>query len=376
MNLFAKFDDAIAFARRVIWPREAFVEIPNSFGSRFAEYKRRVAKPKTVAPAPLAHRATQEAVDTQADLDKMFLAAMGEQARYFRELHGAYLATALRSFEKGQRDVYEPNYNHAIRFAHIERVANLLAATRLLGRVRVLKEIGLPLELVRIDFSEVLEQVGVNQAVAYLASLPVATRDQRNRLLQAARQAAFAAAGVENTAALEALKKLVAQALKENWTRPEFEERAEELLGKFESKAGQLRTLWNTTTASAMAKGREDAFKSPAVRKIVPYWLYEAVLDDRVRPNHAALDGAIAPMDWERWWGPRGLRSPNGFNCRCTMVGLFASDREKLLAKGAPYFDATKGVEYGGPDIGFVKFAEPGAARVCCQPDEGWEKTA
>jgi Phage Mu protein F like protein len=104
--------------------------------------------------------------------------------------------------------------------------------------------------------------------------------------------------------------------------------------------------------------------------------MYDAILDNRTRPNHAALDKAIAPVEWEGWYGPRGLRSPNGYNCRCTMVGLTAARAEILLASGAPYFDATKGIEYGGPDVGFFKigFAEGGTARICCKPDDGWEK--
>lgn len=329
----------------------------------------------TAPEIAIAPHATREEIDTQLDLEKMLGAAVVEQARYFREIHTALLHTALKAFVAGRREVHPLSGEHAIHNAHVERVARLLAATRLLGRVRVLKEIGLPLETGRTDFAEVLKQVGVDEAVAYLASLPVATRDEWYRLIQGSSRAAFTAAGVENTAALEALKRMVAQALTENWNRPEFEQAAEELLRKFESEAGSLRTLWNTTTSSALAKGREDIARDPDVQKVNPFWLYGAMMDFRVRPNHAALNGAIAPIAWEKWWGPRGLRPPNGYNCRCTMVLLTTPRAKRLIAQGSPYFDATKGIEYGGPDLGFIKFAEAGK-RICCEPDADWEKAA
>ncbi len=335
----------------------------------------RVHLPKINAPR---RATTQEGHDTQFDLDKMLGAAVLEQARYFRELRGALQREALRAFAAERKSVSEPVGEHALMMAHVRRVAVLLAATRLLGRVRVLKELGRPLSLgrtVTVHFDEVLGQVGVNEAIAYLQSLPVATREQWQQLMQESARAAFTAAGIENTAALEALRDLVTQALRENWTRPEFEQAAEELLDKFESRAGSLRTLWNTATSTAMAKGRQDIFLDPEIAKIVPYWLYDAILDDRVRPNHAALNGAIAPIKWERWWGMRGLRCPNGYNCRCTMIGLTAARAQKLIADGGVFFDATRGVSYGGPDIGFIKFAEAGKS-VSCEPDAGWEKAA
>jgi SPP1 gp7 family putative phage head morphogenesis protein len=332
--------------------------------------KLRVVKPDIV----VSRRASQEAIDTQLDLEKMLGAAVVEQAKYFRAIHGSLMKMAITAFVNRHRSVHEPS-DRTQMYSHIERVTKLFAATRLLGRVRVKKELDLPTSVIKHTFSEVLGQVGVDQAVAYLENLPVSTPEEWRRLIQEGGRAAFTAAGIESQAALEALKKLVAQALAENWTRPEFEDRATELLRTFETEAGTLRTLWNMTTSTAMQKGREDIFTDPEVQKSVPYWLYDAILDNRVRPNHAALDGAIAPISWERWWGPRGLRSPNGINCRCTMVGLSVVRAKKMIESGAPYFDATEGIDYGGPDFGFVKlFAEGG--RVCCEPDAGWEKAA
>lgn len=293
--------------------------------------------------------ASREAVETQLDLEKMLAAAVMEQARYFHAIAGALLETGRMAFAAGARAIAESAGTGAETLAHIRRLAEILTATRMLGRVRVRKEVGLPLAS-DLQFAEVLHGIGVDQAVEYLRSLPVATREEWLRLLEANQGPAFTAAGVENKAALEALRDLVGQALDRGWTAAEFEQGAMELLAKFQEEAGALRTLWNTVTATAMARGREEMLDDPEVKKIVAYRLYDAIIDSRTRPNHAALDGGIAPADWEGWpeYAP-----PNGFNCRCTLVGITAVRARRMLESNEG-FDLTVKIPVGaGPDPGF-----------------------
>ena len=55
----------------------------------------------------------------------------------------------------------------------------------------------------------------------------------------------------------------------------------------------------------------------------VPALQYSAILDDRVRPNHAAMDSKIFRTTNPIWdtWTP-----PNGFNCRCLIIAVTRSD--------------------------------------------------
>jgi uncharacterized protein with gpF-like domain len=48
--------------------------------------------------------------------------------------------------------------------------------------------------------------------------------------------------------------------------------------------------------------------------------------DDRVRPEHAVLDGFTARMEDPVW---RKIYPPNGFNCRCIRVALLADELPK-----------------------------------------------
>lgn len=324
--------------------------------------KLRVIRPDIV----VSHRASIEAINTQLDLEVMLAVAVVEQARHFRAVHSGLLKSALASFDRRSRSISAPLGQQSQTNLHIHRVATLLAATRILGRARILRETGLPLELGRgrmgrayfddsKDSDEILGQIGVDQAVAYLQSLPVATRQEWEQLVGASAHTAFTAAGIEDKAALEALKQMIAQSLAENWSRTEFESQATALLKTFETEAGSLRTLWNTVTASAMAKGREEMLNDKDVVKIVGYRLYDAILDNRTRFNHALLDGGIAPSTWFGWleYAP-----PNGFNCRCTLVGITSVRAKLLLSQGSPYYDLTENIPLGaGPDAGFDKLA-------------------
>ena len=324
---------------------------------------KKVQKPEIT----VSRRATREAIDTQLDLEKMLSAAVFEQARYFRSIGDAFLAEARRAFLAGGGVLPVFPFTSGETFAHMERTAVILAATRVLGRARIRKEVGLPLDtrhqsrVTSHEFAEVLHGVGVDEAVKYLQSLPVATRDEWIRLIRANQGPAFTAAGVENKAALEALKKLLAEGLQNGWTAAKFEQSAAELLAKFQTQAGELRTLWNTVTATAMARGREEMLSDPEVRAIVSHRLYDAILDQFTRPNHRALDGGIAPWDWPGW---STYAPPNGFNCRCSLIGITGVRAAKLLAAGGQYFDLTQGVPaLAGPDPGFGKaeFSEEAA---------------
>lgn len=62
-------------------------------------------------------------------------------------------------------------------------------------------------------------------------------------------------------------------------------------------------------------------------------WEYVTVGDDRVREEHALLDGVMRKKDdpfWETFW------PPNGYNCRCQAVAIYDEDaRQTPVPAGA-----------------------------------------
>lgn len=111
-----------------------------------------------------------------------------------------------------------------------------------------------------------------------------------------------------------------------------------------------LEAMFRTQHNLAYSAGRWQADQNPAVQEILWGYEYTTVRDNRVRPNHAALDGFRAPKEDPAW---QIIWPPNGYNCRCTTIAIFYGDAE-AVATGP-----LNPVEVGGvfvqpePDAGF-----------------------
>lgn len=131
-------------------------------------------------------------------------------------------------------------------------------------------------------------------------------------------------------------------------------------LGLTQKNGYQLETIFRTHTQLAYGAGRWQADQDPAVQEILWGYEYNAVLDDRTRPEHAALAGTRLPKDdefWLTWW------PPNGYNCRCVAIPIF-NDEENLAEPYTP--DGAYDVE---PDPGF----DFNAGLVFALSDWGWD---
>lgn len=132
----------------------------------------------------------------------------------------------------------------------------------------------------------------------------------------------------------------------------------------------RLETIYRTNLQSAYMAGRyRDLFDNRQGR---PYWQYVAVMDNRTRPAHAALNGRIFRFDdpiWESCW------PPNGYNCRCRVRPL--SERD-MRARGLAASDSganLKTFEDVDPSTGAVfdrvSYKAPGMPQAF-SPDRGF----
>ncbi len=96
----------------------------------------------------------------------------------------------------------------------------------------------------------------------------------------------------------------------------------------------RLRTIYRTNLQSAYLAGRYRQMMDNVADR--PYWQYVAVMDERTRPAHAAMNGLVFPYDdpfWEHFF------PPNGFNCRCTVRARSEAD---IKAAGLRVLDSGK----------------------------------
>lgn len=94
-----------------------------------------------------------------------------------------------------------------------------------------------------------------------------------------------------------------------------------------------LRAEYNYAEASAEMAAKWEAYEEDGD----DYYLqYRTAGDDKVRPEHAALNGITLPMSdpfWDEYY------PPNGWNCRCTVVQVLkdkypATDRSEAYRRG------------------------------------------
>lgn len=91
-------------------------------------------------------------------------------------------------------------------------------------------------------------------------------------------------------------------------------------LGLSPLKPYQLETIFRTQLQMSFAAGRYQAEQHPDIDEILWGYKYSTVGDDRVRDQHAALEGITLTKDdpfWQRFY------PPNGWNCRCQVIPLF-----------------------------------------------------
>jgi SPP1 gp7 family putative phage head morphogenesis protein len=88
-----------------------------------------------------------------------------------------------------------------------------------------------------------------------------------------------------------------------------------------------LNTLVRTQIQIAYSAGQWNALQDPEIQNELWGYEYVTARDDRVRPEHAALDGTKLPKDdgfWLSYW------PPNGYNCRCIAVEIWNDESDAM----------------------------------------------
>jgi len=118
-----------------------------------------------------------------------------------------------------------------------------------------------------------------------------------------------------------------------------------------------LENLVRTQISLAYNAGRWSVNQEAAVQEILWGYEYVTVGDDRVRPNHAAMDGIKLPKDdsfWKTNW------PPNGYSCRCSVIEIFIDESPKEK-RAEPMIDESGNIIKTEADIGWA--FNPGIVR-------------
>jgi len=165
-----------------------------------------------------------------------------------------------------------------------------------------------------------------DEAVKYFAEKLTLTAKEFNKLAEEYRTFAFTVSGYTSLGILKAFQAKLTEAVANGTTEATFRQEINDFLsesGYDPISSWAAENIFRTNLQTAYNVGAYQEMTSEGALKARPYWMYEAVEDERTRPTHLAMNGKVFPADspiWDMWY------PPNGFRCRCGVVSL--SQRE------------------------------------------------
>lgn len=166
------------------------------------------------------------------------------------------------------------------------------------------------------------------EAFEFLSGKQAMTIDEYVALAQDYRSKAFTMSGVENTELLTTVKDALAKVVQEGGTQADFRravDQAFEDFGVTGPTPYRTNLVFDTNVRQAQSDGEWDQLHEPGVLEAFPFFRYMTRGDERVRLNHAWMNGRVyASGDpiWAEWF------PPNGFNCRCWIDYISRSEAE------------------------------------------------
>ena len=189
----------------------------------------------------------------------------------------------------------------------------------------------------------IAEAVNPDAAIEFWKQRAKLTDEEAKALGEEAKYRAFYVTGLAQHDLVQMVSDGIEEALKNGETLNDFKKR---ILGAIQSQGwhgSRVENIFRTNVQTAYAAGRYT--KMQAVKKIRPYWQYIAIMDSRVRPSHAVMNGKVYPADHAFW---NSNYPPNGFRCRCGVRSLSARQVKDMGLKVETELPKT-----GGADKGF-----------------------
>lgn len=180
----------------------------------------------------------------------------------------------------------------------------------------------------RFDLPEpelIMEGVTPDAALDFWQWRAKLTDEEAKALGEGARCRAFYVSGLARHDLVMLVSDGMEEALKNGETLEGFKKRIAEAIKTQGWHDYRVENIFRTNMQTAYAAGRYK--KMQAVKKSRPYWQYMAIMDRRVRPSHAILNGMVYPADHEFW---KTNYPPNGFRCRCGVRSLSARQVKRM----------------------------------------------
>lgn len=218
-------------------------------------------------------------------------------------------------------------------------------------------------------FSTKVEPIKFEEAVKYFGDKVPVKPSEYYKISNEWKTKAFTVSGYSSADMLNKFMEELKSALDSGTTAKEFRNNMNEFLtnkGYDGLTPYQADNIFRTNIQTAYNVGHFKRMSNPEVKKLRPYWMYDAVNDGRTRLSHKGMNEKVFPADhpiWDTWF------PPNGYRCRCSVRSL--SERQVKSMGLTVSTEIPKAAEIEGklvqliPDSGFN--ANPG--KKAWEPD-------
>ena len=183
-----------------------------------------------------------------------------------------------------------------------------------------------------------------DEAVDFIASKPLVSRDVFNRLLPELRARAFTITGVDAATTVQAIrdriaelpagatwdsvKKDIAKKISPHFIDPDADAQERDKQVNASNRRAEL--LLRTHGFQAYQTASFQRMNEQ--KDVLPYWQYVTMGDGRVRHSHAVLNGLVLPASSPFW---NTHFPPWDFGCRCQAVPLSPEEHADIRAEDA-----------------------------------------
>jgi SPP1 gp7 family putative phage head morphogenesis protein len=170
------------------------------------------------------------------------------------------------------------------------------------------------------DIFQLRLDVPPDEAIDYFKRKKILDPDEFRKLTGKAKAGGFSISGIYQSDVLEGFHTEILDALETGKSQQQVVKRFKEILsGAGHEMLGNfhLESVFRSNMMTAYGVGRRRSMEE--VADLLPYWEYQDVGDDRVRPTHRVLHGVIYPATHIFW---STHYPPWDFNCRCWVNAL------------------------------------------------------
>lgn len=322
------------------WVRD-YMNVPQKGQPYIRKFQEKVSPPEPLPPEPFPFRPlTEYEKATKIDFQetKFFLEKWtSDISRKVSDLLFKDLTAMLPKIKEYHQDKdYRKIRSLKLKTKEVEKaMENQFMEVYLLSMATGVEELEKSLNQ-QLTFKETFQEQYVptpsERLQQFVGRVPL-TKAEWQKIASGLKSKAFTVAGFIERDIISEIQRITYRAIDEDWFVNDLVKAIEASQIEYTGKAWTLppgtpmkdyhtKLIFRNAISQIYNGARRDLYFDPDVDEYVPALQYSAILDERTRDSHRAMDEKIYLKNnpiWQEWW------PPNGHNCRCTVIPVTAN---------------------------------------------------